>query len=153
MLLPGGKKIPWSWSESCVGCSWKSSEWTVEHNKLNNPMFGTPACLNILIAGLKPPHKIYLHKCFWNASALAHCLFPGHLFSHHPSDSLHTFRIHHSYPDPSYYPSCNTERSNSANWSGTAASITRLLECQTALHCLPRVRSRVNSSLDGHLAL
>lgn len=38
-LLPGGKKIGWSWSEACVGCSWKSLEWTVECNKLKNPVW------------------------------------------------------------------------------------------------------------------
>lgn len=120
-------KIGWNWTEACVGCSWKSWEWTAECKKLKNPMFGTPASLNVLIAGLKPPNKIHLHKCFQNASALARYLFPGHLFPCPSSDSLHAFRIGHSFPDLSYHhPSDNTKRPN------CAASILHLLECHTS---------------------
>lgn len=53
----GKKNIGWSCSEACVGCSWKSSALVVTRNKPKSPMLGTPACLNILTAGLKPPQQ------------------------------------------------------------------------------------------------
>lgn len=118
----------------------------MEHNKLKNLMFGTPACLYILTAGLKPPRQSYLHKRFQNPSALAHCLLPGHLLSHPSSDFPRTFRSCHSYPR---LLRCWKVTICRLVWDVTL--ITHVLACpagRVTLSPTP-VRSWVNPALDG----
>lgn len=97
----GKKNIGWSCSEACVGCSWKSSALVVTRNKPKSPMLGTPACSNILTAGLKPPQQDLpaqiLSKCScYQLIAFLHVIC-FHIFLRFP------FGKCHRYPAPTHH--------------------------------------------------